>query len=211
MNFSKPIIFTFFVLLLISLVESNFAQKLEDKDQIQKNKTAEDWSAFFPEIPNCVRKISPITKYHKQYTQEATYTTNGNPNAEKNVDNDIQNEHRILTLAIRFHLFPELQNQCGFIRVQKGEPPKPKHKVIPYGGEPIIQQIKINGYKANIVRYPCDYIPCELDYFENIEVYLDKNRVIKFQIRKDIAQARDLAEQVDYEKLKLAIDNFRRK
>lgn len=211
MNFTKLFVFTFFILLLINFVNTDFAQKIENNDSDQKNKSAQDWSAFFPEIPNCVREISPILKYDNQYGRTATYVTNGNPVAEKIADTDKRNENQVVTPILRFDLFPKLQNQCGYIRILKGTAAKEKVKVIPYGGEPEIKQIRIKGYKANIVRYGCDYLPCDLDYFENIEVYLDKNKVIKFSIRKDIAQARELAEQVDYEKLKLAIDNFRKK
>jgi hypothetical protein len=211
MNFTKPIIFVFFILLLsINLVDTGFAQKIENNDQIQKNESVEDWSAFFPEIPNCVRETSEVRKYHKQYTQEATYTIDSNPTAEKIIEADKRNENRTVTPSIQFDIFPKLKNQCGYIRIQKGLPPKPKEKEIPYGGEPIIRQTRIKGYKANIVVYGCDYIPCDLGYFDNLEVHIDKNKVIKFHIRKDIAQALELAARVDYEKLKLAIDNFRK-
>jgi hypothetical protein len=211
MSSKKIIGYSLFILFLISFAINGFAQQIENNDQYQKNKSVGDWSEFFPEIPNCVREISLISKYQSQYTQQATYTTIDKPIAEKIFDADKQYENQTATLLMRFDLFPNLQNQCGYIRIQKGTPPKPRIKVIPYGGEPKIKQIRIKGYKANIVRYGCDYLPCDLDYFENIEVYFDKNRVVKFHIRKDIAKARELAEQIDYEKLKQVIDKFRKK
>jgi hypothetical protein len=58
--------FTLFLIVILSVgVGQTFAQK------------SEDWSALFPEIPNCTRKINPLEQTIDGIYQSAVYTKDG--------------------------------------------------------------------------------------------------------------------------------------
>lgn len=58
-------------------VEKVFEQQSKNPIQNLKIEKTEDWSDLFPEMPNYVRKISPIQRNIDMIYQSAEYTRNG--------------------------------------------------------------------------------------------------------------------------------------
>lgn len=93
-----------FLLALLPVCNSEkvYNQQFENLPRNLTIKQTEDWSDLFPEIPNCVRKISPIQRDIYAISQTAEYT-----------------QHGLLCISISYTL--KLPNKDGKYEINKFE------------------------------------------------------------------------------------------
>lgn len=145
----------------------------------------EDWSSLFPEIPNCVREIQPITQHGKTITQSANYYQKS----------QLENEKK-----------PSYAG-CGSISFWVQPSARKSARERSKTSFPSFLPFKIKNFDAY-----GDGPSCGVDFWlGSIEVYFDKDKVLRVSANHGAKPIMDFANDADYDLIKRSMNKLVKK
>lgn len=175
--------FLFFSCLAIVLfgslsVNEAFSQQLI----VARQNQIADWSALFPEIPNCERVIQPLTLNGEIFQQVAMYER------ENYKNNKNENYFGCGSITLRFELSARKTARQSFA----------------ISVSPLRQQFQIKGFDAYSESALCG----NDDWKGSTTVYFDEDKVLILSAYTGAEKILEFAKNVDYELIKKSMDKF---
>lgn len=163
-----------------------------------------DWIRSLPEIPNCVAKITPITRAGKGFHQGANYERK---KTEKDLANEAVPQDTVIAVdPMNYFGYP--LDHCGSIVVAVNVPKlkerKPKFSI---GPSPYRVRVLMRDMDAYLTRRPCDTIPC-YDPYVDLEITFAKGRTLNLRLNRRFGDGVAYTRGIDFAKLNSAIDQY---
>ena len=161
-----------------------------------------DWIGALPEIPNCVAKVSPVTKAGKGYYQGATYDRKKSEEELAYEATPIESREFVEVPIISSHL----PDHCGSIGISVDVPRlKVRKPKLTFGPSPYRARILMRNMEAYLTRNVCDVIPCYEPF--SLDVTFAKGRILTITLDPRCGDVVAFARSVDFAKLNDEIDS----